>query len=39
MLEVHKKACGSPQMYEDMDGFEFLKEAHNRAEKLANMVK
>ena len=39
MLEVHKKACGSPQMYENKGNFEFLKEAHNRAEKLANMVK
>lgn len=38
MLEVHKKACGNPQMYETSDNLEFLKEAYKRAEKLRQMV-
>lgn len=39
MLELHKKSCGSPQMYENLDNIEYLKEAYKRAEKLAKMIK
>lgn len=38
MLELHKKACGKPQMYENTDNQEFLKEAYKRAEKLRTMI-
>lgn len=38
MLELHKKACGNPQMYENIDNQEYLKEAYKRAEKLAKMM-
>ncbi len=38
MLELHKKACGKPQMYENIDNQEYLKEAYKRAEKLRTMV-
>lgn len=38
MLELHKKACGKPQMYENTNNQEYLKEAFKRAEKLRTMV-
>ncbi len=38
MLEVHKKACGNPQLYENMKNKDFLIEAYKRAEKIAEMV-
>lgn len=38
MLEVHKKAVGSPQLYENVDNLDFLAEAKKRAEKLVDMI-
>lgn len=38
MLEVHKKACGKPQMYENLGYIDYLKEAYKRAEKLRIMA-
>lgn len=38
MLEIHKKASGKPQLYTKTSNLNYLKEAHNRAEQLANMV-
>lgn len=38
MLEIHKKACGKPQMYENTNNQEYLKEAFKRAERLRTMV-
>ena len=39
MLEIHKKACGNPQMYGGMNNMEFLKLAKQRAERLVEMIK
>ena len=38
MLELHKKACGTPQLYEDTDDMEYLKQAYARAQKLSEMI-
>ena len=38
MLEVHKKACGKPQLYENMENKDYLSQAYKRAEKIAQMV-
>lgn len=38
MLEIHKRSCGQPRIYEDVDNLEFLKEAYNRGVKLAKLV-
>ena len=38
MLELHKKACGTPQMYENIDNIKYLAEAYHRAEKLSKMI-
>lgn len=39
MLELHKKACGKPQMYENVSNQEYLEEAYRRAERLREMIK
>ena len=38
MLEVHKKVCGKPQLYEKMKNKDYLIEAYKRAEKIAQML-
>ena len=38
MLELHKKACASPQMYTNIDNVKYLKEAYKRAKKLRSMI-
>lgn len=38
MLEIHKRAVGKPQLYENMTNEEFLKKAYIQAELLAKMI-
>ncbi len=39
MLELHKKACGKPQMYEDVENLEYLKRAFIKAKMLVDLIK
>lgn len=38
MLEIHKNSSGEPRLYKDVSVMEFLIEAQNRANKLADML-
>ena len=39
MLEIHKIACGNPQLYHCVDDLEYLKDACTRAKKLMKKIK
>lgn len=39
MLEIHKKAFGKPQMYENINYLEYLKIAYDRTTKISNLIK
>lgn len=38
MLELHKKACGKPQLYKNIDNLKYLQDAKMRAIKLSNLI-
>ena len=39
MLEIHKIACGKPQLYENEDNLSYLKKAFDRAQKIDEKIK
>lgn len=39
MLELHKESCGDPRTYDNVNVEDYLNMAHERATKLAEMIK